>query len=308
MKLLFTTITLVVLAISTAVVTITLGPTTVRALPMVTILPTSLTSGTENYCARIGETRNDDMYKIKQCTEYHEWTELICPWGCNTDEGMKHCHGLPPSATSLAHHVDYCPTLDEQRCFDRSKVKECSDRHEWIFLRSYPLGCDNGNEITSCASSESSRFSGIPTTLLVTPSAVSKVANKARNDGPCKPHSRACDSERRFLFTCGDDGHWDQGRQCNRANSCKVQGHDGLTCAGHPHFYYDDDRICERERSCELMGYKYCLAGDPTDPAQQAQCLKQMCGMVDCRDCDRCSFHLQPGQRICPDLLTLWIG
>ncbi|KAF2846624.1 hypothetical protein T440DRAFT_541018 [Plenodomus tracheiphilus IPT5] len=165
-----------------------------------------------------------------------------------------------PSTSLVSGADNYCEKIDEHRCVNYTKVETCGYHHTWVFLRDCPLGCDKGDDITLCGSIESNALPPIPTTLAIASRANPDISNVRRNDGPCTPNSRACDSERRFLFICGDDGHWDEGRQCNRTNGCKVQGEDGLTCAGHPHFYYDDDRICERRRSCELIIYQYCLA------------------------------------------------
>ncbi|KAH9880239.1 hypothetical protein IAQ61_000528 [Plenodomus lingam] len=257
---LFTAIMLFVAFISMAFAAITSDATTVPAVPTVIIPPVTLTSGAAKFCENIGEVLCIDNQKITQCTEFHELIGFTCPGGCDTDEGMNHCLGVRPATASLAQHLEHCPTIDEKRCVDRTVMETCGYHHTWVFLRDCPLGCGEGPDMSLCDGTDGSTLPPLPTTLIITPSTIPEITNERRNDGPCKPWSRACDSERRFLFICGENGRWDEGRQCNRANGCKIQGNDGLTCAGHPHFYYDDNRICERRRSCEIMGYKYCLA------------------------------------------------
>jgi len=153
---------------------------------------------------------------------------------------------IAPPVTTITP-IKRCNDVGEFTCIENHKAIGCGSSHLW---EEYvcPGGCSSDAALASC----------------LNPAVPELASNVRRNDAPCKPKSRACDSERRFVFECGDDGHWNEGKQCNRAGACKVQGDDGLICSGHPHFYYDDNRVCERERSCELMGYWYCLAVSPT--------------------------------------------
>ncbi|KAI8941841.1 hypothetical protein NX059_003040 [Plenodomus lindquistii] len=248
--------------VATAIAMITADPSTASSAPTVTVPPTTLNSGAVDYCENVGEhCCTDNGNKLMTCSQYQKWTGFVCPYGCDTDAAMKQCLGLPLAVTAVLQPIGSCPMFGKHRCINHTKVEKCSGGQEWVFLRDCPLGCDKGDDVTPCGSIDSSTFSSkVPTTLIITPSITPDVLNRRSNDGPCTPWTRACGSERRFLFTCGEDGHWDEVRQCNRTNGCKAQGDNGLTCAGHPHFYYDDDRVCERERSCEIMAYKYCRA------------------------------------------------
>lgn len=136
----------------------------------------------------------------------------------------------------------HCEKVGEYRCIDGYKIMECGTSNKWE-QRICPGGCDSDATFAHC---------------LMPKLEAASIAG--RNDAQCTPKSRACDSARRFVFECNDDGHWNEGNQCNRAGACNVSGEWGLVCTGHPRFYYDDNRVCERERSCELMAYKNCLA------------------------------------------------
>ncbi|KAL6703383.1 hypothetical protein ACN47E_009725 [Coniothyrium glycines] len=121
----------------------------------------------------------------------------------------------------------------------------------------------------------------------------------------CAPGTRACDSERRFLFQCGDDGKWKQGKQCFRAGACAMDKEQMLACTGFPFYRYPegDHRVCETETSCEFVAFLFCAGGG--GPEKEAECLENMCSTAECADCDRCTYRPKYGG-VKPDVRTLW--
>lgn len=72
----------------------------------------------------------------------------------------------------------------------------------------------------------------------------------------CNSGDRACDKDRRFLFTCNEGGHWDEGFQCFRDGYCRPDSSSPLTCAGWP-LFDGNDGACKS--ACEGLYYLYCI-------------------------------------------------
>ncbi|KAH7072173.1 hypothetical protein BKA63DRAFT_63894 [Paraphoma chrysanthemicola] len=88
----------------------------------------------------------------------------------------------------------------------------------------------------------------------------------------CSPKDHACDTERRFHFTCQANSTWNAGTQCFGPGWCAVDK-TGLTCTGFPR-YGGPGATCNGD--CEF-DYLYCLGASEHMPAVKQQCFNAMC-------------------------------
>ncbi|KAH7385263.1 hypothetical protein DE146DRAFT_666624 [Phaeosphaeria sp. MPI-PUGE-AT-0046c] len=73
----------------------------------------------------------------------------------------------------------------------------------------------------------------------------------------CMPGNLACDKDRRFLFTCEEDGQWEKNPlQCFGPGYCRPEMDQPLMCGGFPQFGGQKPTCKSR---CEAMDYLYCI-------------------------------------------------
>lgn len=193
--------------------------------------------------AAIYECSEKHLFKFKaSCPPEHCLTSGKQAW-CNTKRSVD-TFALPEPKALSERAVPDCSTPGKQMCSDAG-VYECSPDYVWKLISECLLGhCHMTNGKGWC--------------------------DIKRADEPpaaeCTPLDRACDSERRFLFNCTEDGRWNVLDQCYRGGACEVKyisdetPEGTLICAGFPLFEYppEENRSCERDDQCEFDRL-YCI-------------------------------------------------
>ncbi|KAF1940044.1 hypothetical protein EJ02DRAFT_456393 [Clathrospora elynae] len=252
-------------------------------------------------CDTVGEQRCHGIH-IQECVIEHAWVNKeVCDSNASCKEQDSHArcenNSTPPSAPQSI--PEQCTPGDRTCGPSNYALYLCgADKTFYMEKKCLTLGdC----KIDSPGHAHCERGGTAP-------------PSTKRDDTQCTPGEYACDSNRRFVFTCNANHRWSDAHQCNRAGGCQAIESDEtfpkgkLGCAGSPQYLYNDGRICETVASCELMRYMYCSAGEVHNPDVREHCRKTMCEDADCADCDRCTFKLGPGETIVPCMSTLFHG
>jgi hypothetical protein len=85
-----------------------------------------------------------------------------------------------------------------------------------------------------------------------------KVTHNPKRQQQCHPGDMACDTERRFWFTCGADGMWKDGVQCFGPGYCRTDNGVNLplACGGFPTYDGKNDNCNDH---CEGFDFLYCV-------------------------------------------------
>ncbi|KAH3944398.1 hypothetical protein HBH53_160160 [Parastagonospora nodorum] len=255
-------------------------------------------------CDRLGLERcmYDTPVRTQSCTN-GTWTDKeICPemtvcWADNDGTEAAEClpkPGLPPyvRSASLSARSDWptepCRPGHFNCDSDRYSLLLCRADKKWHFSKKCltPGDCMvDGPGQAHCESGEMD-------------------PPKAKRS-ECNSGDRACDKDRRFLFTCNDSGNWDEAFQCFREGYCRPDATSPLTCAGWP-LFDGNDGACKS--ACEGLYYLYCIGDNWKKPEKVEECRRNMCTEKECGTCDRCNFKLPYGVKPQVDLSTLVRG
>lgn len=206
-----------------------------------------------------GEQRCFDHGKrVQHCLDNRTWqTERICalPGDCVMHgQGQAHCvRGSvespedEPSPLSTAV-PDLCNPGETSCDGNAYSLMTCNADHVWETLKkcTTPGDC----VIDSPGHARCVR-GGIDPPVLLRSSSPSPSSVEQ-----CKPNTLACDSARRFIFSCNSEGQWDAPLQCFGPGYCRPDGSQPLMCAGFPQFESGNDKCVSR---CESMDYLYCI-------------------------------------------------
>jgi hypothetical protein len=85
-----------------------------------------------------------------------------------------------------------------------------------------------------------------------------KVTHNPKRQQQCYSGDMACDTERRFWFTCGADGMWKDGVQCFAPGYCRTDNGVNLplACGGFPTYDGKNDKCNDH---CEGFDFLYCV-------------------------------------------------
>jgi hypothetical protein len=203
----------------------------------------------QEYCDQRGFDRCAyDPDRIQHCSIGHMWmNKEFCTNGTtcladkNPDTGVMEvaCVALPYSSPPPT-----CTPGDLTCDANLYALRKCNANGEWETIKKClaPGDCSiDGPGQAHCKSGG-----------MDPPKSESK-----RGYSTCAPGLRACDKERRFLFTCGTDGKWESNPlQCFGAGYCRPEGWSALTCGGFP-IYDGENGVCNSH--CESMDYLYCI-------------------------------------------------
>ncbi|KAH7084459.1 hypothetical protein FB567DRAFT_83023 [Paraphoma chrysanthemicola] len=206
---------------------------------------------------------SEDGYRLIVCNEDGQWeTKKKCatPGDCKIDSpGVAHCQrgGIDPPKFKRQEHALCTP--GELSCSE--------DGYRLII-------CNNSQWETKkkCATPGDCKIDGPGTAHCQRGDIDPPKLTRDESVAECSPKDKACDTERRFLFTCQGNSTWNAGAQCFGPGWCAVDW-TGLTCTGFPR-YVGPGATCNGE--CEF-NYLYCLGASDHIPAVKQQCFNAMC-------------------------------